>query len=76
MPAGPAALARRSAIKIAARRHHPRVANIVFSVSMGIASLVVAVLAATKGVVVVAVIWGALAGGFAARAELGRRRRG
>jgi hypothetical protein len=52
------------------------VANIVFSICMGIASLAVAILAATKGIVVVAVIWGALAGGFAVRAELGRRRRG
>jgi hypothetical protein len=51
------------------------VANIVFSVSMGIASLAVAILAAAKGVPVVAVIWGALAVGFAVRAELGRRRR-
>jgi hypothetical protein len=51
------------------------VANIVFSVCMGIASLAVAVLAATKGVAVVAVIWAALAAGFAVRAELGRRRR-
>ena len=49
-------------------------ANIGFSVGMAIASLVVAVLAATKGVVVVAIIWGALAAAFAARAQLGRRR--
>jgi Flp pilus assembly protein TadB len=54
----------------------PSVANIAFSICMGIASLAVAVLAASKGVVVVALIWGALAVGFAVRAELGRRRRG
>jgi hypothetical protein len=52
------------------------VANIVFSICAGIASLTVAILAAAKGVIVVAVVWGMLAAGFAVRAELGRRRRG
>jgi hypothetical protein len=52
------------------------VANIVFSICAGLGSLAIAILAAAKGVVVVAVIWGMLAAAFAARAELGRRRRG
>jgi hypothetical protein len=52
------------------------VANIVFSVCAGIASLTVAVLAAVKGATVVAIVWGALTVGFAARAQYGRRRRG
>ena len=51
------------------------VANIWFSICAGTGSLVIAVLAATKGVVPVAVIWGLLAGAFAVRAELGRRSR-
>jgi hypothetical protein len=51
------------------------VANIVFSISMGIASLAVAILAATKGIVVVALVWAVLAVGFAMRAEFGRRKR-
>lgn len=51
-------------------------ANIAFSIAAGIGSLAIAVLAAAKGVVVVALIWGMLAGAFAVRAELGRRRRG
>ena len=50
-------------------------ANIAFSIFAGIGSLLITVLAATKGVVVVAVIWGMLAVAFAVRAELGRRGR-
>ena len=58
------------------RRDHPGVVDVVFSTCAGIASLAVAILAAAKGVVVVAIIWGLLAAAFAARAEMGRRRRG
>jgi len=58
----------------AATHHHEGVANLVFSVGMAIGSLAVAVLAATKGVTVVAIIWGALAVAFVGRARIGRRR--
>ena len=58
----------------AATLHHAGVANLVFSVGMAIGSLAVAVLAATKGVTVVAIIWGALAVAFVGRARMGRRR--
>lgn len=50
-------------------------ANIAFSIGAGLGSLVITVLAATQGLLAVAVIWGMLAVAFAARAELGRRRR-
>jgi hypothetical protein len=50
-------------------------ANIVFSLCAGLASLAVAVLAAVKGATVVAIVWAALAVGFAARAQYGRGRR-
>jgi hypothetical protein len=52
------------------------VANIVFSVCAGVACLAVASLAAAKGALVVAIVWGVLAVGFAARAQYGRRSRG
>ena len=58
-----------------ARRDHPPVANIAFSIFAGLGSLLITILAATKGLVAVAVIWGMLAVAFAVRAELGRRRR-
>jgi hypothetical protein len=51
------------------------VANIVFSLSAAAACAVVTVLAAIKGAPVVAVVWGALAGGFVLRALYGMRRR-
>ena len=51
-------------------------ANIAFSIFAGLGSLFITILAATKGLVAVAVIWGMLAVAFAVRAELGRRRRG
>jgi len=43
-------------------------------VCAGLASLAVVVLAAVHGAIVVAIVWGALAVGFAARAQYGRRR--
>ena len=58
-----------------ARRDHPLMANIAFSIGAGLGSLLITVLAATQGLIAVAVIWGLLAVAFAARAELGRRRR-
>lgn len=68
-PAGGTARAR-----LRAQRQDALVANIVFSLCAGAASLAIAVLAAVKGAVVVAIVWGALAVGFAARAQYGRRR--
>ena len=53
----------------------PSVANIAFSIGAGLGSLLITVLAATQGLLAVAVIWGMLAVAFAVRAELGRRRR-
>ncbi len=50
-------------------------ANIAFSIGAGLGSLLITVLAATQGLLAVAVIWGMLAVAFAVRAELGRRRR-
>lgn len=50
-------------------------ANLVFSLCAGAASLAVAVAAAAQGAVAVAVVWGALAVGFAVRAWYGRRPR-
>ncbi len=58
------------------RRDHASVANIAFSVFAGLGSLAITVLAAAKGLVPVAVVWGMLAVAFAVRAELGRRRIG
>jgi len=51
------------------------VANIAFSICAGLGSLLITVLAATQGLVAVAVVWGMLAVAFAVRAELGRRQR-
>ena len=50
-------------------------ANIVFSFSAAAACALVSALAAVKGAPVVAVVWGALAGGFVLRALYGMRRR-
>jgi hypothetical protein len=50
------------------------VANVVFSVCAGIASLAIAVLAGVQGHYVVTGVWAALAVGFAARAGYGCRR--
>ena len=58
-----------------AARDHPFMANIAFSIGAGLGSLLITVLAATQGLLAVAVIWGMLAVAFAVRAELGRRRR-
>jgi uncharacterized membrane protein len=44
-------------------------ANVAFSVFAGLASLAVAVVAATKGAWVVTAVWGLLAIGFAFRAR-------
>jgi len=51
------------------------VADFWFSVCAGTASLAVAVLSAAKGAWVVAIVWSALAAGFALRARYGWRRR-
>ena len=51
------------------------VPNIVFSFSAASASLLIAILAAAKGVPVVAIVWGALAVGFVIRAAYGCKRR-
>jgi hypothetical protein len=51
------------------------VANLVFSLCAGVASLAIAVIAAARGVVPVAVVWGLLAAGFAVRAAYAARRR-
>jgi hypothetical protein len=48
-------------------------ANVTFSVCAGIASAVIAVLAATKGLLVVTAVWSLLAVGFAVRAGYGVR---
>ena len=56
------------------RCHDLAVANIVFSLCAALASLLVSVLAAVKGAPVVALVFGALAIGFALRALYGRRR--
>jgi len=50
------------------------VANIAFSICAGLGSLLITILAATEGLVPVAVVWGMLALAFAVRAEVGRRR--
>ncbi len=50
-------------------------ANITFSLCAAAASLLIAILAAAKGVPVVAIVWGLLAIGFVLRALLGRRQR-
>jgi hypothetical protein len=47
------------------------VANVTFSICAGLASLGIAVVAATEGVYVVTAVWGALAIGFAVRAGYG-----
>jgi hypothetical protein len=52
------------------------IANVVFSISAGLASLLVAVLAAVKGAPAVAVVFGMLFVGFLLRARDGYRRRG
>ena len=49
-------------------------ANVTFSVCAGVASLVIAILAAAKGAYWVAAVWALLAVGFAARAGYGLRR--
>jgi hypothetical protein len=49
--------------------------NIAFSLSAAAASLLIAILAAAKGVPVVTIVWGALAVGFAIRAAYGFKRR-
>lgn len=54
--------------------HDRYVANIVFSLCAAAASSLIAILAAAKGAPAVAIVWGALAIGFALRAWLGRRR--
>lgn len=51
------------------------IANVTFSLCAAAASLLIAILAAAKGVPVVAIVWGLLAIGFVLRALLGRRRR-
>ena len=51
------------------------VANIAFSLSAAAASLLIAILAAAKGVPLVAIVWGALAVGFVIRAAYGYKRR-
>jgi hypothetical protein len=50
------------------------VADVVFSVCAGVASLAVSVLAAAKGTYVVAAVWAVVAIGFAGRAAYGWRR--
>lgn len=61
----------------AAACHDRPVANIVFSLCAALASLAIAILAAVKGAPVVAIVWGLLALGFAARAAFGvKRQRG
>jgi uncharacterized membrane protein len=64
---------RRSARPI---RHPDHIANIVFSICAGLASLLVSVLAAVKGAPAVAVVFGLLFVGFLLRAREGQRRRG
>jgi uncharacterized membrane protein len=54
---------------------HRRVANLAFSLSAAVASILIAILAAAKGAPVVAIVWGVLAIGFALRAAYGRRGR-
>jgi hypothetical protein len=49
--------------------------NIAFSLSAAAASLLIAILAAVKGVPVVTAVWGLLAVGFAIRAANGFKRR-
>ncbi len=49
--------------------------NITFSLCAAAASLLIAILAAVKGAPVVAIVWGALAVGFVARAAYGYRRK-
>jgi hypothetical protein len=51
------------------------IANIVFSICAGLASLLVAVLSAAKGAPAVAVVFGLLFAGFMLRAREGHRRR-
>jgi hypothetical protein len=51
------------------------VPNIVFSLCAAVASLLIAILAAAKGIPVVAIVWGALAVGFLLRAAFGYRRK-
>ncbi len=51
------------------------IANVTFSISAAAASLLIAILAALKGAPVVAIVWGALAVGFVARAAYGYRRK-
>jgi hypothetical protein len=51
------------------------VANLAFSLSAAAASLLIAILAAVKGAPVVAIVWGALALGFAVRAAYARKGR-
>jgi hypothetical protein len=56
---------------------HPRgIANIVFSICAGLASLAVSVLSAVKGAPAVAVVFGLLFVGFLLRAREGHRRVG
>lgn len=49
-------------------------ANITFSLCAAVASLLIAILAATKSAPVVAIVWGLLAVGFVLRAAYGYRR--
>jgi hypothetical protein len=51
------------------------VPNIAFSLSAAAASVLIATLAAIKGVPVVTIVWGALAVGFVIRAAYGYKRR-
>jgi hypothetical protein len=56
------------------RSLHP-MPNIAFSLSAAAASLLIAILAAVKGVPVVTAVWAALAVGFVIRAAYGYKRR-
>jgi hypothetical protein len=49
--------------------------NLIFSLCAALASLVISVLAATKGATVVAIVWGLLFVGFLLRARWGSPRR-
>ena len=75
---GHPAKARRSAAILASASkigEADRVANIAFSLSAATASSLISILAAAKGVPVVAAVWGALAVGFVIRAAYGYKRR-
>jgi uncharacterized membrane protein len=55
-------------------RQPEAIANIVFSICAGLASLLISVLAAVKGAPAVSVVFGLLFVGFMLRAREGRRR--